>query len=213
VRIVDSAGMDVARGEVGHILVHGPSVMAGYFRDEGATEAVVQDGWLWTGDLGFFGEDGLYVAGRAKDLIIIAGKNHYAEDLELVAEQVDEIRPGGAAAFGVYDEDKAQDLLVVVCETRVAEQDSAKLVEAVCERISEACRVSPDEVVFVPPGTIPKTSSGKRQRGLCRQHYLAGELSRKRTSKVDLAQIFVRSQLGHMRMLMRRTVMRRREPE
>jgi fatty-acyl-CoA synthase len=213
VRVVDSAGMDVAEGEVGHILIHGPSVMAGYFRDEDATTAVLQDGWLWTGDLGFFGEGGLYVAGRAKDLIIMAGKNYYAEDLEVVAEQVEGVRPGGAAAFGVYDEDKAKDLLVVVCETRAGEDEAAALVEAVCARIVGACRISPDEVVLVPPGTIPKTSSGKRQRALCRQHYLAGELSQRRTSKVDLAQIFVRSQIGHMRMLMRRTVGRRRAPE
>ncbi len=213
VRIVDVAGLDAPAGEVGHILVHGPSVMAGYFRDEGATEAVLQDGWLWTGDLGFFGEGGLYVAGRAKDLIIMAGKNYYAEDLEIVAEQVEGVRPGGAAAFGVYDEDKAKDLLVVVCETRAGEDEAAGIVESVCGRIAAACRISPDEVVLVPPGTIPKTSSGKRQRALCRQQYLAGELSQRRTSKLDLAQIFVRSQLGHMRMLMRRTVTRRRAPE
>ena len=213
VRIVDIAGLDVPPGEVGHILVHGPSVMAGYFRDEEATEGVLQEGWLWTGDLGFFGEEGLYVAGRAKDLIIMAGKNYYAEDLEIVAEQVEGVRPGGAAAFGVYDEDKAKDLLVVVCETRVGEDEAPALVEAVCSRIAATCRMSPDEVVLVPPGTIPKTSSGKRQRALCRQQYLAGELSQRRTSKLDLAQIFVRSQLGHMRMLMRRTVTRRRAPE
>jgi acyl-CoA synthetase (AMP-forming)/AMP-acid ligase II len=213
VRVVDSAGMEVDPDEVGHILVKGPSVMKGYFNDEEATRAVVQDGWLWTGDLGFFAGGGLYVAGRAKDLIIVGGKNHYAEDLERVAEHVDGIRPGGAVAFGVYDEENARDILVVVCEATVTGDAALALVDAVTQRVCDECRVTPDEVVLVPPGTLPKTSSGKRQRGLCRQRYLADELVPRRTSKLRLAQIFIRSQAGHMRMLARRVLTRRREPE
>jgi fatty-acyl-CoA synthase len=213
VRIVDSAGLDVDPDEVGHIVVKGPSVMQGYFADAKATRAILQDGWLWTGDLGFFADGGLYVAGRAKDLIIIGGKNHYAEDLERVAEQVEGVRPGGAAAFGVYDEDKARDVLVVVCETTVAPASAAALVEAVHGRVCDECRVAPDEVVLVPPGTIPKTSSGKRQRALCRQRYLVDELVPRRTSKLRLAQIFIRSQAGHVRMMARRVLGRQREPE
>jgi acyl-CoA synthetase (AMP-forming)/AMP-acid ligase II len=214
VRVVDSAGLAVDPGEVGHIVVKGPSVMMGYFADEKATRAVLQDGWLWTGDLGFFEDGGLYVTGRAKDLIIIGGKNHYAEDVERVAEHVDGVRPGGAAAFGVYDEESARDVLVVVCESWIDDEArAAALVEAVSQRVCDECRVTPDEVVLVPPGTIPKTSSGKRQRSLCRQRYLEDQLVPQRTSKLRLAQIFIRSQAGHARMLARRVLRRRREPD
>jgi acyl-CoA synthetase (AMP-forming)/AMP-acid ligase II len=205
--------MEVDPDEVGHILVKGPSVMLGYFKDEAATAAVLQNGWLWTGDLGFFAAGGLFIAGRAKDLIILGGKNHYAEDLERVAEHVEGVRPGGAVAFGVYDEERARDVLVLICETRVAEDGARALVEAVEQRVCDECRVSPDEVVLVPPGTIPKTSSGKRQRALCRQRYLADELVARRTSRFRLAQIFIRSQAGHMKMLARRVLTRRREPD
>jgi len=214
VRVVDSAGLPVDPGEVGHIMVKGPSVMQGYFDDPKSTRAVLQDGWLWTGDLGFFEGGGLYVAGRAKDLIIIGGKNHYAEDVERVAEHVEGVRPGGAAAFGVYDEERARDILVIVCESYVDDEaGSAAVVEAVSEQVCQECRVTPDEVVLVPPGTIPKTSSGKRQRALCRQRYLTDQLVPQRTSKLRLAQIFIRSQAGHVRMLARRVLGKRREPE
>jgi fatty-acyl-CoA synthase len=213
VRVVDSAGMEVDPDEVGHIVVKGPSVMQAYFGDAAATAAVVRDGWLWTGDLGFFAGGGLFVAGRAKDLIIVGGKNHYAEDVERVAESVEGVRAGGAAAFGVYDEERARDLLVVVCESARSGEDAAPLADAVNERVCAECRVTPDEVVIVPPGTIPRTSSGKRQRSLCRQQYLADALAPRRTSRLRLAQIFIRSQAGHMRMLARRVLGRRREPD
>ena len=205
VQVVDERGSAVREGEVGHVLVRGPSLMQGYFQDPKATQAVLRGGWLWTGDLGFVSEGGLYLAGRAKDLIIVRGKNHYAEDVERVAEHVEGIRAGGAVAFAVYDEQKATDLAVLVCETKVDDEaEREKVVIAVSEHVAQECGLPIDEVVLVPPGTIPKTSSGKRQRSLCRQRYLEDDLVPSRTGKLKLALVFARSGAGFLRMLNRR---------
>src|SRR5262249_44695774 len=170
-----------------------------YFKDPAATAAVLRDGWLWTGDLGYFSDGHLFVAGRVKDLIIVRGKNHYAEDLERVAERVEGVRPGGAIAFGVYDEARAADVVVIVCETKATEEAARMaLVATIGERVGEHCGVPVDEVVLVAPGTLPKTSSGKRQRPLCREQYLRDELGAPRTGRLRLAMIFVRSGAGFL---------------
>ncbi len=214
IQIVDEHGSAVREREVGHVIVRGPSVMQGYFQDPKATQAVLRKGYLWTGDLGFVGEGGLYITGRAKDLIIIRGKNHYAEDVERVAEHIEGVRAGGAVAFAVYDEDKAMDLVVLVCETKVAGESARdKLVLAVNELVAQECGLPVDEVVLVPPGVIPKTSSGKRQRAVCRQRYLDDELVAARTGKLKLALVFARSGAGFLRMLNRRFLKRQREPD
>jgi acyl-CoA synthetase (AMP-forming)/AMP-acid ligase II len=212
--VVDERGNPVAEREVGHIVVRGPSVMQGYFRDEAATELVMVDGWLWTGDLGYVSHGELFVTGRAKDLIIVRGKNHYAEDLEAVAERIEGVRAGGVAAFGIYDEGRAQDLVVMVCESRT-EKESARLalVEKIATTVQQHCGIHVDEVVLVPPGTIPKTSSGKRQRALCRELYLRNELLQNRTGKLRLALVFARSGAGFLAAKARRLLTRRRAPD
>ncbi len=216
VLVLDEAGASLPDREVGHVVVRGPSVMRGYYNDPEATAQVVREGWLWTGDLGYFCDGQLYVTGRAKDLIILRGRNHYAEDLERVAERVDGVRAGGAVAFGVYDDDKATDLVVMICETKVAAADEERrraLVEAVIERVANDTGVRVDEVVLAGPGTIPKTSSGKRQRALARELYLKNELGRTRTGKLRLMMVFARSGAGLLMSKARRLVASRRAPD
>ncbi len=215
VGVVDAKGSAVRPGEVGHILVRGPSLMQGYFEDPKATRAILRDGWLWTGDLGFLDESGtLFITGRAKDIIIVRGKNYYAEDVERVAERVDGVRQSGAVAFAVYDEASASDLVVVVCESKVAdEHERERVVARLSDKVSAECGLSVDEVVLVPPGTLPKTSSGKRQRALCRQRYLEGTLLAKKASRLRLALVFARSGRGFLSLLQKRLVRRLRAPE
>src|SRR5690606_39256620 len=112
VLVVDEKGRSVADDEVGHIVVRGPSIMRGYFKDPERTREIMRDGWLWTGDLGYMSDGGLYVTGRAKDLIILRGKNFYAEDIERVAESLPGLRPGGVVCFALYDEAQARDTVV-----------------------------------------------------------------------------------------------------
>ena len=197
VYVVDAEGRPLPDRQVGHVVVQGPSVMRGYLDAPEATGEVLRGETLWTGDLGYFVEDQLYVAGRVKDLIIVRGRNYHAEDVEAVAERVEGARKGCCVAFGVYDEDQQQDLLVLVCETKLEEEDArAAVAEAIAGRVQEECGLRVDEVVLVPPGTVPKTSSGKRQRTLTRDLFLRDELVVRRTSKLKLAYIFARSGVG-----------------
>jgi acyl-CoA synthetase (AMP-forming)/AMP-acid ligase II len=213
IQVLDEVGQSLGEREVGHIAVSGPSVMRGYCGDDAATHAVKRDGWLWTGDLGYLSDGELYVTGRAKDLIIVRGRNHYAEDLERVAERVEGVRPGGAAAFAVYDEDRAAELAVLVCETRVDQREARlTLVERISERVAHDCSLTLDEVVLVAPGSIPKTSSGKRQRALCRERYLRGELKPRATSALGLTMVFVRSRAGFIVGGVKRLFRRRLRP-
>ena len=212
VAVVDEHGAGLPDGEVGHIVVSGPSVMRGYHRHPEATRAVLRGDTLWTGDLGFASGGRLYVVGRTKDLIIVRGRNVFAEDVERVAASVEGARPGGLAAFGVHDDETATELVVLVCETRLTGgPERAALVRHLAEAVGERCGVALDEVVLARPGTIPKTPSGKAQRGLCRSLYLAGELGRARNGRIDLAKAFARSGAGFLRATARRLL--RREPD
>jgi acyl-CoA synthetase (AMP-forming)/AMP-acid ligase II len=214
VHIVDAEGNAVPDATVGHIVVRGPSVMKNYYRAPEETARVLRDGWLWTGDLGFFIEGMLFIAGRAKDLIIVRGHNYYPEDLERVAERVPGVRPGGVVGFAVYDEENAVDLAVLIVETKVTDADEqAALVQKIQTSIADHCGLRVDEVVLVPPKTIPKTSSGKRQRALTRQRYLDRQLfPEDRPTRLQMVMVFVRSGRGILKLLTRRITAKRREP-
>jgi fatty-acyl-CoA synthase len=205
VSIADDRGKAVSDCRVGNVLARGPSVMHGYHEDEAATSRAIRDGWLWTGDLGFVHEGGLYITGRAKDLIIVRGKNHYAEDIERVAETVEGVRPGGSVAFAIYDEVRATDRAIIVCETMVEEgKEREAMTEAIIDAVSRDCGLVLDEAVPVRPGTLPKTSSGKRQRSLTRDLYVSKQLTTRRTGRLKLALVVARSGIGLMALLRKR---------
>jgi acyl-CoA synthetase (AMP-forming)/AMP-acid ligase II len=207
VAVVDESGAPVPERDVGHVVVLGNSVMKGYFEDDEATARVLRDGWLWTGDLGYFADQNLYLTGRAKDVIIIRGRNLYAEDLESVAERVSGVRPGSAVAFGVSSVDGDEERAVLVAETRAPTREERDAIAALIrQRVSELCEVELHDVVMADPGTVPKTSSGKRQRSLCRELYLANHLRPPRASRVGVAMLVARSRLS---LLVRRLRRRR----
>jgi acyl-CoA synthetase (AMP-forming)/AMP-acid ligase II len=214
VSLVDDQGRPLGERQVGHIVVKGPSVMQGYFEDPELTRQVLRDGWLWTGDLGYFAGGNLYVSGRAKDLIILRGKNHYPEDVERVADQVSGVRAGNALAFGVHDEKQGTEVAVMVCETRLADKEArAELAARIMQKVAEMTDLKLEEVVLVPPGTLPKTSSGKKQRGLVRQQYLDRTLGKASTGRLQQALIFARSGAGFLLARARKLLARRREPD
>jgi acyl-CoA synthetase (AMP-forming)/AMP-acid ligase II len=199
VRVVDERGRDVGDHQVGDILVTGPSLMPGYFGDPKTSAKVLRDGWLWTGDLGFIADGELYVTGRAKDMIILRGRNLYAEDLERAAERVDGARPGGTIAFGVFDAATGTEKVVLLVETVVREEaDKRDLARRITERVIERCDVRLDEVVAVARGTLPRTSSGKKQRSQARRLYIKGELHTPSTSPLALAMVYTRSRSGYI---------------
>lgn len=160
IRIIDPAsGAQLPPGRVGEIQVSGPNVCV-----------ADAESWLHTGDLGFEHGGELYVTGRAKDLVVLDGRNHHPADLEhTVAAAVPCIRL--AAAFG--HDDGRREALVIVAETPGADPEVARAVRSAVTRVHE---VVPATVLLVPPGEIPRTSSGKVRRAECRARFAAGEL-------------------------------------
>ncbi|WP_406390489.1 fatty acyl-AMP ligase [Streptomyces sp. NBC_00882] len=179
VRIVDRVSGDrLSEGEVGEIQVRGPNVGRGYWNQEEQTRRVfATDGRLRTGDLGTVLEGQLIVTGRLKDLIVIDGRNHYPQDLEATVQDTHPaVRRDRLAAFGVAG--GSGERVVVVAEhtrtTSLAEIDVPALVRAVRAAVSGRHGVRLADVLLVPPGTVPRTSSGKVSRALTRERYLAG---------------------------------------
>lgn len=172
VRVVSQDGGTLPAFGVGEICVRGPSVMTGYWRDASSTADAVRDGWLHTGDLGFWGSDGLVICGRQKDVIILGGRNLYPEDYEAWTERVPGVRRGNVIAFAVPGAER----MVVVAETTVGPDEAQIVARETLETLRRRLPRGPEEVVLVTAGTLPKTSSGKRQRGACRERYAAGSL-------------------------------------
>jgi long chain fatty acid CoA FadD26 len=179
VRIVDPvSGAHLSEGEVGEIQVRGPNVGRGYWnRDEQTRRVFGTDGRLRTGDLGTVLEGQLIVTGRLKDLIVVDGRNHYPQDLEATVQEAHPaVRRDRLAAFGVAG--TSGERVVVVAEhartTSLAEIDVPALVRDVRAAVSGRHGVRLADVLLVPPGTVPRTSSGKVSRALTRERYLAG---------------------------------------
>ncbi len=189
VRVVDPQTLaPCPQGRVGEIWVSGGSVVAGYWGHAQASEESfgarlegAERRYLRTGDLGFFDAAGeLYVTGRLKDLLILRGRNHYPHDLELTAERAcPGLRAGGGAAFSVELDEEERLVVVQEVEARAqAQLDGEATVAAIRGALSEEHDVQALDVVLVRAGTVPKTSSGKVQRRLCRSLYLEGRLER-----------------------------------
>ena len=153
----------------------GPSVMVGYFRDDEATAACMVDGWLDTGDMGYMSSGYLYIVGRAKDMIIINGKNHWPQDIEWAVEQLPGFKQGDIAAFSVTTPGGEESPAVLVhCRTTDMEE-RAKLREAIREKVRSITGMN-CVVELVPPRSLPRTSSGKLSRAKARRLYLSGEI-------------------------------------
>lgn len=176
--VVDDDGHPVEERHRGNIKFRGPSATSGYYRNPEATRKLIDvDGWLKTGDLGYIADGELFLTGRSKDVIIKGGRNLYPEEAELVTGQVSGVRTGCVAAFGISDNRRGTEQFVVVAETRLTsseEQESVK--RAIIRAVGNAVGVAPDQVVLTPPGTVPKTSSGKIRRSETRNALLSGQL-------------------------------------
>lgn len=174
-RIVDARGNDLPERRQGQVLLRGPSLAAGYFDDERRSRRTFRDGWLWTGDLGYLAGGELFVCGRAKDLIIRVGHNYHPQAFEAAAAEVEGVRPGGVAAFGIPDDEIGTEKVVLVFETAVTGQDErSRICRRIHDAVTRSAGVGPDRLVAVPPRTLPRTSSGKLARAAARRRYLDG---------------------------------------
>jgi fatty-acyl-CoA synthase len=173
-RIVEpQTGEVLPERHVGELEITGTSVTPGYYRRPEATAELFRDGWMRTGDLAYLVDGELVICGRIKDVIIVGGRNIYPQDIERAVGQIDGVRAGNVIAFGVEGY-KGKESVVVVAETKSGDFDQLRKV--VHHRVLEAVGVPPRDVMLVQPGSLPKTSSGKLQRSLCRERYLAEEL-------------------------------------
>ncbi|MCP4204764.1 MAG: fatty acyl-AMP ligase [bacterium] len=179
VRITAPDGSALSEGEIGEVWAKGPGIFNGYYNDPQATAESLVNGWLRTGDLGFLASGELYLTGRLKDLLIIRGENLMPHELEWLAESVS--GGGGlerAAAFSVSHGGEGEQIILVL---EVSQKDQAKLDELSRElrvEVGHEFGLTLADVVLVKRGQLPKTTSGKVQRGLIRDRYLSGELTR-----------------------------------
>lgn len=175
VRVVDRAGRQTDDRVVGAVMVRTASGMTGYYNDAEATKTAYVDGWLNTGDLGYMANGELYVTGRHKELIIRAGRNLVPSVVEQIAADVDGVRPGGVAAVGIRNAQRSTEHAVLVAETRI---DAARRPE-LAARIQSALKnrgMDVDQIRFVDPHSLPKTTSGKLRRRAIARSLEAGEL-------------------------------------
>ena len=170
--IRDENGNEADERQCGEILLKGPSVMSGYFRDEETTRAVLsEDGWLDTGDIGYRVDNHIYITARSKDVIIIKGRNIWPNDMEVVAQRVDGVRLGGVAAFSVAGFGE-EELAVMVVETKERNGNNRyRLSHAITELMHEHFGIN-IIIDLVRPGTLPRTSSGKLSRFQSREAFL-----------------------------------------
>ena len=165
------AGTSVAVDPEGEILIRGPALMSGYFRDPEATRAAFRDGWLRTGDLGVLHGGQLYVTGREKELVIKGGRKFHSGDIERVVEQTLDRPPGGVAALSLPNAATGTEELIVLVE--MLEPASPEIVRRIRGRLLEELDVRADRIHRLEIGTLPRTTSGKLRRGACAA--LAGE--------------------------------------
>lgn len=180
--IRDEAGRVLPPGRVGRVWIQGPSLMDGYLNAPEATARALRDGWLDTGDLGFLRGGELYLTGRAKDVVILRGRNYAPEEIERSLESVPGVRTGCAVAVswlpelpeGNIDGEK---LVLLVEEARNASpQQLEALPEACRDAVLGSVGLPVDEVVVLEPGTLPRTSSGKLRRQEALRLWLSGDL-------------------------------------
>ncbi|MAS85485.1 MAG: acyl-CoA synthetase [Erythrobacteraceae bacterium] len=161
--------------QIGKVWCRGPSIMHSYFRNEEATADCMVDGWLDTGDMGYMADGYLFIVGRAKDMIIINGKNHWPQDIEWAVEQLPGFNHGDIAAFAVEAED-GEEAPAVLVHCRVTDPEERRVLrEAIREKVQSVTGMN-CLVELVPPRTLPRTSSGKLSRAKAKRLYLSGEI-------------------------------------
>lgn len=177
IRIVDDAGHELGERREGRLEFRGPSTTAGYFSNEEKTRTLIRGGWLDSGDRAYMAGGDVFITGRVKDIIIRAGRHLYPQEIEQAAAAVSGVRKGAVAVFGTADRTSGTERVVVVAET--AETDlhlRASLQERVIAVTTDIVGSPPDEVVLVPPRSVPKTSSGKIRRSAAKALYEDGRL-------------------------------------
>lgn len=207
VRIVGDGRSVHPENQVGVIECRGPSTMDAYLGQPEATARVLHDGWLDTGDLGFLRDGELYVTGRAKDMLLVRGRNHAPDVVERAVERLHGVRAGRTVAVSWRPDGADGEALYVFVEVRkgVVASRFDEIARASADAIAAATGLVPDRVVVVAAGALPRTTSGKLRRRETLRRYLDGTLSPPvAVTPVHLVRVVTRSWLAYRRALRRR---------
>jgi fatty-acyl-CoA synthase len=204
VRIAGEDDQALPERQVGEVQLQGPSIMKGYYHDDEKSGQVLREGWLRTGDLGYIADGDLFLCGRKKDMIIVHGRNYYPQDLEWAAGEVEGIHQGAVVAFGVSSTDGSEQV-VIVAECLDSGEDGT-LAARVSRRIQETSGLTVNDVVIVPKGLLPKTSSGKVQRARVKTRYEAGRLLHIKAMRTAVWKHLLLSQWAYSTAAVRRLV-------
>ncbi|KAF0101263.1 MAG: fatty-acyl-CoA synthase [Rhodospirillaceae bacterium] len=174
VEIRDEHGVPLGERHVGRLFVRGPSVMPGYFQMPEESARVLRDGWLDTGDLGYWHKGELVITGRAKDLIIVNGRNIWPQDIEWAVEALPQVGRGDACAFSIEDGDT--ETVVVIVQAYPSEPaEREALVGDIRQAVKEAAGVDGQVVLIKRHPGLPRTSSGKLSRTHARLKFASGD--------------------------------------
>ena len=207
VRVADENGLALPDGSIGRVWASGPSLMTGYLDQPEATERALRQGWLDTGDLGFLYRGDLYLTGRAKDVVILRGRNYAPEEIERAVDAVPGVRTGCAVAASHLPEGADGERLVLLVETArgISPEVAAALPRACREAVLGAVGLPVEDLVLLAPGTLPRTSSGKLRRGEALRLHLLGEFAPpEKVTPLRLAGAFARSGLAYARLRFRK---------
>lgn len=175
IEIREEDGTPLPERAIGKVWCSGPSLMVGYFRDDAATDACMADGWLDTGDMGYLSDGYIYIVGRAKDMIIVNGRNHWPQDIEWAVEQLPGFKQGDIAAFAITTPGGEETPAVLVqCRTS-DDGERSRLRDEIRDRVRAVTGMN-CVIELIPPRTLPRTSSGKLSRAKARNLYLSGEI-------------------------------------
>ena len=170
--ILDEQGQAAALDRVGQIVVRAPFLFGGYHLEPDRAAGALRDGFYHTGDLGFRIGEELFVLGRRDDLLVLLGRNVFANEVEALLGDVPGVKPGRVLAMSLFDENIGSQQLVVLAETTDQAEARCARVE-IRTRLESILGISPKKVVFVEPGWLIKSTSGKISRGENRRKFLA----------------------------------------
>ena len=180
--IRDAEGLPLEEGKVGRLYVRGPSVMPGYFPESEDSTEILRDGWLDTGDLGCWSGDEIVITGRAKDLIIVNGRNIWPQDIEWCVAALPQLRRGDVCAFSIEREEG--EAVVIVVQAPPADAAGSELLAAdIRQKTLESFAINAQVHLISRRVGLPMTSSGKLSRSSAKTTFLAGGYGEIKTSE------------------------------
>lgn len=173
VKIINQDGKECPERQLGEIVIQSNCMLSEYYHRPNVNENTLIDGWFKTGDLGYIASGELYISGRKKDLIIVGGKNVYPQDIETVVSEVEGIHSGRSVAFGIFNEAKGTEDVIVIAELEKGYEEQAKeIADKIRRNVNQSTAVALRNVYLVNGFWLIKTSSGKIARAANKEKYL-----------------------------------------